>query len=264
MSAILAILIWPIGSALTIVLISVTADYIESFINKIIKLYQKNPSDFILYIFGVFGFFAIIYGIIDFNKYESSLENKNVVATRQADNLESQDNKGVKVVSLGNSKGKYGQFTTYIDENNILKREQYMSLLIIDYYEKCTTSMPYCMKDRIITVDCKSKKFIIEMESTRKDGKIVKETVFEKDKVKIKKASSSAIISKLINKYCQSSPTIDIPSNIAPHKKEGKPSYYIPPNNPSLNYKAVCKDGTYSYSTGRGTCSHHGGVSRYL
>lgn len=31
MSAILAILIWPIAAALTIVLISVTADYIESF-----------------------------------------------------------------------------------------------------------------------------------------------------------------------------------------------------------------------------------------
>ncbi|XWY20208.1 DUF3761 domain-containing protein [Bisgaard Taxon 45] len=138
-----------------------------------------------------------------------------------------------------------------------------MSLLIIDYYKKCTVNMPYCVKDRIITVDCKSKKFIIEMESTRKDGKIVKETVFEKDKVKIKKTSSSAIISRLINKYCQSSPTIDIPSNIVPHKKEDKPNYYLPQGNPSPHYKAICKDGTYSYSTGRGTCSHHGGVSRY-
>ncbi|MET4865137.1 DUF3761 domain-containing protein [Morganella psychrotolerans] len=28
--------------------------------------------------------------------------------------------------------------------------------------------------------------------------------------------------------------------------------------------KAVCRDGSYSTSTGRGTCSHHGGVDHYL
>lgn len=27
---------------------------------------------------------------------------------------------------------------------------------------------------------------------------------------------------------------------------------------------AICRDGTYSYSTGRGTCSHHGGVAQWL
>ena len=27
---------------------------------------------------------------------------------------------------------------------------------------------------------------------------------------------------------------------------------------------AVCRDGTHSYSTGRGTCSHHGGVQRWI
>ena len=38
------------------------------------------------------------------------------------------------------------------------------------------------------------------------------------------------------------------------------PSYSVPPS----KYKAVCRDGTYSYSRGRGTCSHHGGVAYYL
>ena len=27
---------------------------------------------------------------------------------------------------------------------------------------------------------------------------------------------------------------------------------------------ALCRDGTYSYSSGRGTCSHHGGVAQWL
>ena len=27
---------------------------------------------------------------------------------------------------------------------------------------------------------------------------------------------------------------------------------------------AICGDGTYSYSSGRGTCSHHGGVAQWL
>nr|DAX46847.1 MAG TPA: Protein of unknown function (DUF3761) [Caudoviricetes sp.] len=27
---------------------------------------------------------------------------------------------------------------------------------------------------------------------------------------------------------------------------------------------AICGDGTYSYSSGRGTCSHHGGVAEWL
>lgn len=70
MSAIFAILIWPIIAALIIVLLSITVDYLESFINKLNELYQKSPSDFILYIFGAFGFLAIIYGIVDFNKYK--------------------------------------------------------------------------------------------------------------------------------------------------------------------------------------------------
>ena len=32
------------------------------------------------------------------------------------------------------------------------------------------------------------------------------------------------------------------------------------------NYEpsALCRDGTYSYSSGRGTCSHHGGVAQWL
>lgn len=35
---------------------------------------------------------------------------------------------------------------------------------------------------------------------------------------------------------------------------------YITTDSSDPNIKAVCKDGTYSTSTGSGTCSHHGGV----
>lgn len=42
----------------------------------------------------------------------------------------------------------------------------------------------------------------------------------------------------------------------------------IPSTTPNTNtYSgggAICNDGTRSYSTGRGTCSHHGGVDRWL
>ena len=49
---------------------------------------------------------------------------------------------------------------------------------------------------------------------------------------------------------------------------EGEPDY----NDEYMEYMesqqerggAICRDGTRSYSTGRGTCSHHGGVSEWL
>ncbi|WP_289161349.1 DUF3761 domain-containing protein [uncultured Parabacteroides sp.] len=32
-----------------------------------------------------------------------------------------------------------------------------------------------------------------------------------------------------------------------------------------MRLRATCRDGTYSFSRGgRGTCSHHGGVARWL
>ena len=58
--------------------------------------------------------------------------------------------------------------------------------------------------------------------------------------------------------------------------KEPKPTTYkvytykYTPSRPYTpaysNYgpSALCRDGTYSYSSGRGTCSHHGGVAQWL
>ena len=58
--------------------------------------------------------------------------------------------------------------------------------------------------------------------------------------------------------------------------KEPKPTTYkvytykYTPSRPYApaysNYgpSALCRDGTYSYSSGRGTCSHHGGVAQWL
>ena len=45
------------------------------------------------------------------------------------------------------------------------------------------------------------------------------------------------------------------------------PSKPYTPYTPTYsNYgpSALCGDGTYSYSSGRGTCSHHGGVAQWL
>jgi conserved hypothethical protein len=45
------------------------------------------------------------------------------------------------------------------------------------------------------------------------------------------------------------------------------PSKPYTPYTPAYsNYgpSALCRDGTYSYSSGRGTCSHHGGVAQWL
>ncbi len=39
---------------------------------------------------------------------------------------------------------------------------------------------------------------------------------------------------------------------------------YITDNPNDPNVKAKCRNGKYSTSTGRGTCSRHGGVERYL
>ena len=61
--------------------------------------------------------------------------------------------------------------------------------------------------------------------------------------------------------------------------KEPKPTTYkvytykYTPSKPYTPYtpvynnygpSALCRDGTYSYSSGRGTCSHHGGVAEWL
>ncbi len=39
---------------------------------------------------------------------------------------------------------------------------------------------------------------------------------------------------------------------------------YITNDSDDPNIKVVRRDGSYSTSTGRGTCSHHGGVDHYL
>lgn len=39
---------------------------------------------------------------------------------------------------------------------------------------------------------------------------------------------------------------------------------YTAPNNSGYRSGAICRDGTRSYATGRGACSHHGGVSVWL
>ena len=59
----------------------------------------------------------------------------------------------------------------------------------------------------------------------------------------------------------QSTQSIKYYKNSAGEKVQS-PTYY---NSPPAGACAVCRDGTYSFSRNRrGTCSHHGGVSRWL
>ena len=45
--------------------------------------------------------------------------------------------------------------------------------------------------------------------------------------------------------------------------KHIKPGRCIIVSTESYRVGAICKDGTFSYATGRGACSHHGGVARW-
>lgn len=50
------------------------------------------------------------------------------------------------------------------------------------------------------------------------------------------------------------------------HWTEPRTYTYTPAPGPSSSYRsgAICNDGTTSRATGRGACSHHGGVSRWI
>lgn len=58
-------------------------------------------------------------------------------------------------------------------------------------------------------------------------------------------------------------PTTKAPRTTAPTTESALFEKNIPGNSlPETRVGSLCKDGTWSSSTGRGTCSHHGGVVR--
>lgn len=167
-----------------------------------------------------------------------------------------------KIIELITSAGKYGKFTTYIDENFIKYSESYIAFLIGEIYDECRANMPYCEKYKVVTIDCDSKKFVINSEKTTKEQKTIKEKAFTENEMVIRKLSSSRTMSVIAEKYCPTTPYVAPPSYTPkqtnkPSKKDNYQNDYIVPYTPSLT---LCRDGTYSHSRGRGTCSHHGGI----
>lgn len=80
--------------------------------------------------------------------------------------------------------------------------------------------------------------------------------------------------SKNIHNSSNSQPIRPNTNNYSPNFLEPKRTYNYSPsiksatetrtNNARARIGAVCKDGTTSRATGRGACSHHGGVSYWL
>jgi hypothetical protein len=59
-------------------------------------------------------------------------------------------------------------------------------------------------------------------------------------------------------------PTYTAPSNNNSLSQPAAPRPAAPPSTGTRRTGAICADGTTSSATGRGACSHHGGVSRWL
>jgi uncharacterized protein YgiM (DUF1202 family) len=76
------------------------------------------------------------------------------------------------------------------------------------------------------------------------------------------------VSSKYLRKTTYKSESVGVGTTKVKHytnsngKRVQSPTYY---NSPPAGATALCRDGTYSFSRNRrGTCSHHGGVERWL
>ncbi len=88
------------------------------------------------------------------------------------------------------------------------------------------------------------------------------------------KLSSGAWIAAFLVDNKPASLAVDAPSALAEQSTTGSPPTPTPlppaPAAPTPNplsgqrYGAICRDGTQSGATGRGACSHHGGVAQWL
>lgn len=127
------------------------------------------------------------------------------------------------------------------------------SILPADYPEKLckTTTIPF---DKTETGDRSSPNgYASEVTTTGVDGKTV---------------TCRATRSSHPDKVTTTDPVTEV--TIYTAKPAPTPVYYQPSYNstyskPSTGYRqgAFCRDGSYSYATGRGACSHHGGVDEW-
>lgn len=94
---------------------------------------------------------------------------------------------------------------------------------------------------------------LTEEQSTTTPGKPGEDNVCRKNGKEVSRETIVAPVPEMITRGTkQPEPTItyDMPVYEAPIEDTG--------------YAVICNDGTGSYSTGRGTCSWHGGVSYYV
>lgn len=120
------------------------------------------------------------------------------------------------------------------------------------YYDCTNTPIPY------ETAYEKSDKLFINEQKTQKNG----------TKGNIKKCSYLFKHDVVIETKAPISEVVYIGTKARPEPQVTTPHYYQPSynynNNDDFRGGAICRDGSRSYSTGRGTCSHHGGVARWL
>ena len=120
------------------------------------------------------------------------------------------------------------------------------------YYNCTNTPIPY------ETAYEKSDELFINEQKTQKNGV----------KGNIKKCSYLFKHDVVMETKAPINEVVYIGTKARPEPQVTTPHYYQPSynynNNDELSGGAICRDGSRSYSAGRGTCSHHGGVAQWL
>lgn len=168
----------------------------------------------------------------------------------------SQTKKENVFVKITEQNGKYGKFITFLDQEDLDFAHSEIFAKVINVYEKCHSDMPYCLKIEGVALSCDKREYVYLGYVTYKNKELVNDV--RENKFKRKKLSSSKIISSVVNHVCN---LPQVKRDTATPSVEATPQNYNPVYAPLPRGRTLCRDGTYSYSTGRGTCSHHGGIA---
>lgn len=186
---------------------------------------------------------------------------------------------------IDDGKGKYGDFIVKMDNGTASQDHVWIAYV----YKKCTDKMPYCEKLEKLDWLCPWQRYRISETVTYKNYTLLKNSVDKSEWGDVKEGTIPHKVHDLIcpNRFVKqsyemltkkvlggvdygSSERISKPAeldfNYTPlyqDKKEKIPKLKSSHCDPR-RYRAVCIDGSCSRSTGRGTCSHHGGVAFYL
>lgn len=189
-------------------------------------------------------------------KHSSTTTEQNIIP--QNEQGQSKPNLDFELVTQ--STGKYGEFKTFLEKNNINKDGSFYFATIIHKYTSCSDEQPYCSKIDILVFECEKDRYLVGIENFVKNDEIIKTT---ESKSKNWKNFNKSKLYKSIAKHVCPPKTNDSSgdkfylTDERYKQMKSKPIYnYTPSHN-----RTRCADGTYSSSTGRGTCSHHGGIA---